>query len=270
MTWALLLAKWVEFAKAAAAIPEGSANGESWRASIEHVISLQAVACALGEAGLLDRDERALAVDRASVIITNSARALSAAWASTPMPEAVLELLDDARRARDTAAVLSLHIIVTEARVSAPDPWALGARLVETGFSGDLLAAPVDTVLFAGSPVAVAIPCPNGEHCAMMESCYASLASPESQPMPPRQSYRVLDEDSGDATHDLVAAMLTDLPVGAPLLVPIISAGRLTQVPSESADRARLERQAAAIAQRRILPVLDASTHSERVSLETM
>jgi hypothetical protein len=260
-TWALLLAKWVELAKASVAIPEGEPDRSPWKHSVEHVISLQATTCALGEAASLDLEERALAADRASVAITKAARALSDAWAGQPMPESLLEMLADARLARDTAASLSLHVNVNTDEADAPDPWPLAHALAEAGFRGDLLAAPRGTRLFRGAPIAVATPEPHDEHARAIAEHYRPIAEPASQARPPAQLYRVIGE-SGKAERDTIAPMLTDLPAGAPLLMPVITAGRVAPEPSEQADAVRLERQRVALSTGKPLEVTaaDAST----------
>lgn len=102
LDWAALLGKWMEFARAAVALPAG-AEGKRWRGSIVHIIALQAVTHALAEVGLLDAADRAVALDRAEILIEKHAGALGEVWKASP-PAEVVALIDDARRALGAAA----------------------------------------------------------------------------------------------------------------------------------------------------------------------
>lgn len=68
LTWPALLAEWTRFAQASVALPR-TPTGDRWRAAIPAVIALQSLARALGELGRLPPGERALALDRAEVLI---------------------------------------------------------------------------------------------------------------------------------------------------------------------------------------------------------
>ncbi len=98
LTWAALLGKWTEFARASVALPT-TGEGRRWRASVAPVISLQAVTLALGDLERLAHDERPLALDRAEVAIDADERTLRQAWESAGLPDKVEELLADARAA---------------------------------------------------------------------------------------------------------------------------------------------------------------------------
>ena len=109
LTWAALLARWVEFARSSVALP-AEGEGARLRASVADLIMLQAVWHALSELDSLSVDERRLGVDRAQVLIDRHAAALRDRWADRPMPAMVAELIDDAReRLRQTAARYDLH-----------------------------------------------------------------------------------------------------------------------------------------------------------------
>jgi len=95
LTWAALLAHWVQFARSAVALPDDT-EGRAWRAAVPDLIRLQAVYFALGELGGLPADQRRLGLDRAEVLIERSADALRRAWDGGP-PDAVDELVRDAR-----------------------------------------------------------------------------------------------------------------------------------------------------------------------------
>lgn len=105
LTWAALLGRWVELARAAVALPD-DAEGRAWRASIPHIISLQAVTMALGEAGELDADERALGIDRAHILIDRAREGLTEAFGDRASHPMVRELLDDAAAALEKAQAI--------------------------------------------------------------------------------------------------------------------------------------------------------------------
>jgi len=126
--WPMLLAKWTEFAKASVAFPR-TPEGDAWRAAVPSVITLQAVAMALGE--LVERLEGpeaqrparadvALALDKAGVLIDQHERTLLGLWPARGeepqgqphvqphlqpqgrpqgVPAGVIELIGDARAA---------------------------------------------------------------------------------------------------------------------------------------------------------------------------
>lgn len=97
--WAALLARWVEFAKAGAALPAG----DEWRRAITPVIELQAVVFALADIGTLPEGERAVAVDRAGLLVERNGRVLAGIWGEGAMPSGVVDLLADAWSAVGTA-----------------------------------------------------------------------------------------------------------------------------------------------------------------------
>ena len=99
ITWAVLLARWTEFAKSAVALPT-SGSGGRWRESVASIIGLQAIALALRDLDEHDLgDGRALAIDTASVGLDSHARDLAEVWADEPWPEELHELIEDARLA---------------------------------------------------------------------------------------------------------------------------------------------------------------------------
>lgn len=94
LTWAALLARWVEFARSAVALPD-TAEGNALRDSVPDIIQLQAVWFALQHLDELDADQRALGLDRAEVLIEKHADALCRRWGES-LPDMVRELIDDA------------------------------------------------------------------------------------------------------------------------------------------------------------------------------
>lgn len=96
VTWAVLLGRWVDFARSALALPDDAA-GRRLRESVPDIIMLQAVWYALGEVDDLDADQRALGLDRAAVLIERHAASLRERFADEPLPELIGELIRDAR-----------------------------------------------------------------------------------------------------------------------------------------------------------------------------
>ena len=95
LTWAALLAQWVDFAKQAVGLPN-DALGQRMRASVPDVIMLQAVWFALAHMDELTQDQRALGLDRAQVLIDRHVAALKQRWAGESMPDELQRLIDDA------------------------------------------------------------------------------------------------------------------------------------------------------------------------------
>lgn len=95
LTWAALLGRWVEFARSAIALPD-DAEGKAWKQIVPDVIGLQAVTMALRDADQLDAAERALAVDRARLLIDRHTRQIHAAFGTTELHEQLVELITDA------------------------------------------------------------------------------------------------------------------------------------------------------------------------------
>lgn len=113
LTWAALLGKWTELARASVAFPKTS-QGAKWRKSVPDLIGLQAITHALGEIDLLREEEQGLALDRAALGIETHAANLVELFAEDcddPELEEGLtgieeidELIDEAREARDLAS----------------------------------------------------------------------------------------------------------------------------------------------------------------------
>lgn len=106
LTWAALLGRWVEFARSAVALPD-DAEGRAWKQVVPDVIGLQAVTMALRDADQLDADERALAVDRARLLIERHTRTIHEAFGTTELHDQLVELITDAWSAVKAAERMS-------------------------------------------------------------------------------------------------------------------------------------------------------------------
>ena len=98
LTWAVLLARWTDFARSAVALPEAGEGGLV-RQSVTDIITLQAVWFALGQMDELADSERAIGLDRAGVLIARHRGAIEARFGDTPPPEALQSLFDDVEEA---------------------------------------------------------------------------------------------------------------------------------------------------------------------------
>lgn len=228
LTWAALLARWTEFARASVSFPRDE-TGERWRASVAPVIGLQAVAFALSEVDSLGPDERALGLDRAGVLVRTHAGDLHAAWRAAAMPDALREVVDDAHRALTLARSRGVEFRVAVERLDAPDVLGALRRALDVGARIDLaLAAPAGTALFRGEPAMFVRPAD-----AAAGLSFDGLAP---APSPPRQVYRSIVE-TGTA-RDVIALFDDALQPGAPLLRVIVEDGAMLAAPEAGAERA--------------------------------
>ncbi|MEM7625133.1 MAG: hypothetical protein AAF333_05840 [Planctomycetota bacterium] len=104
LTWALLLGRWVSFARSAVALPTDGEGGRM-RDAVPEIIGLQAVWFALEQLDELPGDERALGLDRARVLIDRHAGVVRRLWAGQALPAELDELIGDAERAWENATV---------------------------------------------------------------------------------------------------------------------------------------------------------------------
>ncbi|QQE10770.1 hypothetical protein JD969_14855 [Planctomycetota bacterium] len=102
LTWAALLGKWVEFARSAVGLP-ATEEGELMKASVVDVIMLQAVWFALENLKDLPREEQALGVDRAGVLVAKHVGELERRYDNQDMPGLMVELIDDAEKSLHAA-----------------------------------------------------------------------------------------------------------------------------------------------------------------------
>lgn len=94
LTWAVLLARWTDFARSAVALPEAGQPGLV-RRSVTDIITLQAVWFALRQMDELSDAERAMGLDRAGVLIERHRGAIRARFGEETLPEDLESLLDD-------------------------------------------------------------------------------------------------------------------------------------------------------------------------------
>ena len=103
LTWAVLLGRWVDFARAAVGLPDDEA-GRRTRESVADIVTLQAVRFALDELDELDDEQQAIGLDRAGILVERAIEALERRWEGAAMPGTLIELMDDAQEALAHAA----------------------------------------------------------------------------------------------------------------------------------------------------------------------
>jgi len=212
-TWSALLGHWMALVKAGEGLrraAETDPDAARWRASIPEVVTLQAITFALGDLARLPEADRPLARDRADLGVVAAASALDAVWRGVEMPESVLEIAADARRAVEQAVYAGLRWIIFggSARTRMP---VLDWNADPDAERGTLAVMLPGTIVLPGEPVA----------WWTERSRPPALAGADWEVVegPPVQVYRELDEQ-GRVVADLVAP-LDDLPAGLPLLAPI-------------------------------------------------
>jgi len=94
LTWAVLLGRWVDFARSALALPDDEL-GRQMRSSVTDIITLQAVWFALQHLDELDSPQRAVGIDRAEVLIEKHTAALHDRFGEN-LPQQLEELINDA------------------------------------------------------------------------------------------------------------------------------------------------------------------------------
>jgi len=97
LTWSALLGGWIEYARSTLALPDDGAAGSAMKETVSDVVMLQAVWFALRDLDRLAPSQRALGLDRAALLVRRHTDAIKQAWAGLEMPEAMVDLLRDAR-----------------------------------------------------------------------------------------------------------------------------------------------------------------------------
>ncbi len=240
LTWAALLGRWLDFARASVALP-ADAEGQRWKASVAPIITLQAITFALGQLNDLPEDERALGLDRAEILLRQESGNLNATWRGEPMAPAILDLMSDALRALCAARVgCCVELLVTNASSprEMPDYRAALATVDPALFEGSLhlvwpgtLAVDGEVIGFATGPSPrlwwrQRINAAEAVHGALPDLIDRLAPMRVRYAMSPRQVYRQVD-GQGRIVED-VAAPLTDDPLpGQPLLHGVWESGAL-------------------------------------------
>lgn len=207
LAWTALLGHWIDLVKAGTGMP-ATGEGEMWQASLEPIITLQATSFALGELGTIDELDRALARDRAEVLIDSAVEVLEATWGAVHMPGTLREIEASAREALQQAVYAGLRWL----RWNGPGAWEV-PEMEQPDTQGTLAIMQPGTIALPGEPVAwfTERPIPG--------------IDPRLEVVPgePVQIQRIFEE--GVVTHDRITTLDARI-IGVPLLVPMSLSGR--------------------------------------------
>ena len=217
LDWSVMLAKWTEYAQAAAALPAG-AEGPRWRHCVSPIITMQALIAALGEMDELPRAHRSVLVDAAAALLHIQLEVIHEAWSGELIPDSIGELIHESQQAVADAQRLGTEWRVIDERIEAPNLRPIAEMMIEAGFRGDLFAARPGAALFRGAPLAFFRP---GLNSNLPEGCESADV------IGPRQCYRQIDDVTGAPVRDLVTGPDDPLQPGQPLLTPLITNGVL-------------------------------------------
>lgn len=235
LTWSVLLSKWTAFAQSALSLPD-TEEGERWKRSVTPMIGLQALTYALGDSASLSTNERLFGIDRAGVSIRRHAKELDEIWRGEPMPDELIELLDDAGRALAAAAHIAFHWRAASDGFVMPSIDALVDELLEAGYEGELFACAPGTILGEGEPAMVSRPF---EIEVDLPGCASDTSATAQQ-----QIYRSIDEGT-KTVRDTIVPFHAQMPAGRPLLDHVIASGDRMRELSETVDVERwIEQQA--------------------------
>ncbi|MBC7773000.1 MAG: hypothetical protein H7210_10930 [Pyrinomonadaceae bacterium] len=231
MTWATLLAHWASLAQASMALPAG-AEGDRWRAAVPAIIDLQAVTCALDDLDrLAEPDERALALDKADMLIQRDADALSTLWNGEDLHPELQSLIVDACEAHAAAEEGGVEWVVTAERLVAEHPAELVEVLLAMGFAGDLYVPTPGVPIFRTCPATFARDMYGASPDKNMSKAIrtflggsSSVSKPQRVPYM-RMAYRQFDFSKGSAVRDAVEPYDDEPASGQALLIPAILEG---------------------------------------------
>lgn len=237
ISWATLLSGWIQFAQQAVALPN-TEEGQRWKDSVAPTIGLHALTMALGEIEKVDPEERPLAMDRSEIEIKAYVTELNAIWRSEPMPETVIELVEDAKEAWEVAIHEGVAWVVESERFVSFHPGELGNALLDAGYVGEVLISSPGVEMFKGAPIAIARNNSGGQPeddvlrmiQNFLNACDGELGHPQII-RPICQVYRQFDFLKGGAAKDLVVPVTGDLQAGQPLLIPVVRGGEMCAVP---------------------------------------
>lgn len=265
MTWAALLGRWLDFARASVALPK-DAEGQRWRLAVAPIITLQAVSFALRQLDDLPEDERALGLDRAEILVRQESRNLNEAWRGEPMPELLLELMSDARLALRSATIgAAVELVVigsdgggsftAEACRVVPAYGAALDVIDAAKFGGEIHLAQPGTLLAPGEVMGFVV---GGSARAWRrqrlnaaEAFQGELPALAEALMPfrvryvdrPRQVYRQTDAQ-GRITGDVAAPLVGDPLAGQPLLARVWCDGTVSASDIGADERNAQQRRA--------------------------
>jgi len=229
-TWAALLARWMDLAKAAVAMDQGGGGGSlpggGWRRGVPALITFEALSHAMGQLGMLPPDERSFALDQAVVLL--EARRADLEDAFEEAPNVIAEAEAAAVRAIERARLQFVWTMVWEGPGLLTMPDVAGVPAGQTDDGAVALMLP-GTLAVPGSPIAWW----TGRHEPMLER---GIAGCQARPIDcGLQIWRRFGSD-GIALEDRIRDVNDEPPDGGvPLLVPLIAGGQRLDRPSPDA-----------------------------------
>lgn len=237
ISWSTLLAGWIQFAQRAVALPKDE-EGQRWRDSVAPTIGLHAMAMALGEIDKIDPEERPLAMDKSEIGIKSHIMELNETWRGETMPESIIDVIEDAKKAWEDALHEGVVWVVKSERFVSFHPAELGEALLDAGYIGEVMLSSPGVEMFKGAPIAIARHNSGGQPeddilkmiQGFLNACDGTVEHPQII-RPICQVYRQYDFLKGGAAKDLVASVTGQLQAGQPLLIPVVSGGEMCAVP---------------------------------------
>lgn len=220
-TWAALLARWLDLARAARALDGGLEDGP-WQRASAPLITCQALTLALRDVPTLPVAERTLALDQATLLLRTTVADLDEAF--DDQPPAVSEAVHSAESALTGAHRAMVWTILWEGPdvLCMPDIDGIPARASDDGAVAMMLPG---TLALPGEPVAWW----TGREEPMLGRGICGC-----RPVPldrPLQVWRRFIT-AGDALEDVVCDIDDELAGGAmPLLVPRLAGGQRLDAP---------------------------------------
>ncbi len=236
-TWATLLARWMDLARAAVALERlgesgvgpgqmdqlGGSEGRGWRQGMPALITFEALAHAMGQLEMLPADERSFALDQAVVLLESRRSDLEDAFEI--MPDAIAQSESNAVRAIEQARLQFVWTISWEGPGALPMPDIPGVPATRTDEGAVAIMLP-GTLAVPGSPIAWW----TGRHEPMLER---GIAGCQARPLDcGLQVWRRFDS-GGIALEDRIRDVNDEPPDGGvPLLVPLVVGGQRLNRPA--------------------------------------
>lgn len=220
-TWAALLGRWLDLARASRAI-DGGDDGP-WQRAIVPIITFEAIAAAITQIDRLTPPERAIALDQASLLLDARSADLETAFEEWP-PMAIAAHEAASEAVSDTHQQFAWTICW-----EGPGPLAMPPTIgVPAGRSDEGAVATMlpGTLALPGEPIAWW----TGRHEPVLAR---GLAGCQAMPLDgPLQVWRIFDA-SGLALEDRVCDLAADEPKGGvPLLVASLVDGQRLDAPA--------------------------------------
>lgn len=228
LTWASLLAHWMDLAKAARAI------NPAWDRAMPALITFDAITAAMQWIDHLSDEEQAYALDEASVLLEARLHDLEAMFDELPAP-----LSEAAHQARSSIEMARLELvwqIVWEGPEMLTMPHVSGVPASNRDGGSTALMLP-GTLALPGSPIAWW----TGRHEPMLEQGIAGCRAMATTHA--TQVWRVFN-DCGEMVEDRIRIVSDQGPEGGiPLLVPHVVDGAHLELPTLPAQWPPCDRQ---------------------------